>query len=39
MDSADRITELINRLEWALEAARAGGEDAVKLLEPPAVPQ
>jgi tetratricopeptide (TPR) repeat protein/GGDEF domain-containing protein len=38
MDSADRITELINRLEWALEAARAGGEDAVKLLEP-AVPQ
>ncbi len=39
MDSTDRITELINRLEWALDAARQSGSDAVKLLEPPALPQ
>jgi diguanylate cyclase (GGDEF)-like protein len=39
MDSTDRITELINRLEWALDAARQAGPDAVKLLEPPALPQ
>jgi diguanylate cyclase (GGDEF)-like protein len=39
MDSADRVTELINRLEWALEAARAAGENEVKLLEAPSLPQ
>ncbi|MBI3935226.1 MAG: GAF domain-containing protein [Acidobacteria bacterium] len=38
MDSTDRVTELINRAEWALEAARQAGLDAVKLLDPPALP-
>jgi diguanylate cyclase (GGDEF)-like protein len=35
MDSTDRVTELINRAESALEAARADGPDAVKLVSPP----
>ena len=38
MDSTDRVTELINRVEWALEAARQAGSDAIKLLDPPALP-
>jgi GGDEF domain-containing protein len=38
MDSTDRVTELINRVEWALEAARQAGSDALKLLDPPALP-
>ncbi|MBI4479601.1 MAG: tetratricopeptide repeat protein [Acidobacteria bacterium] len=38
MDSTDRVTELINRVEWALEAARQAGSDTVKLLDPPALP-
>jgi GGDEF domain-containing protein len=39
IDSTDRVTELINRAEAALEAARQEGLDAVKLLNPPELPQ
>jgi tetratricopeptide (TPR) repeat protein len=39
MDSTDRVTELINRLDWALEAACQAGSTAVKVLDPPALPQ
>jgi GGDEF domain-containing protein len=35
MDSTDRVTELINRVESALEAAHQEGPDAVKLANPP----
>ena len=37
MDSADIVTELINRLEGALEAAQQSGGNVSKLLEPPAL--
>jgi len=39
IDSTDRVTELINRAEWALEAARQAGADAVQLLDPPELAQ
>jgi len=39
IDTTDRVTELINRAEGALEAARQEGPDAVKLLIPPELPQ
>ena len=35
MDSADIVTELINRLECALEDAKQLGGNGSKLLEPP----
>ncbi|MBI4465705.1 MAG: tetratricopeptide repeat protein [Acidobacteria bacterium] len=35
MDSADVVTELVNRLEWALEEARKAGPNDTKVLEPP----
>jgi GGDEF domain-containing protein len=38
MDSPDRVTEMINRLELALDEARQTGAAAVKLLDAPAVP-
>ncbi|MBI3895704.1 MAG: tetratricopeptide repeat protein [Acidobacteria bacterium] len=37
MDTADVITELINRLEAALEAAQQDGEGITKLLDPPPI--
>jgi diguanylate cyclase with GGDEF domain len=37
MDSTDRVTELINRLEWALEAASQAGANGVKVLDPPSL--
>lgn len=35
MDNVDRVTELINRVEWALEDASKSGGGTVKILEPP----
>ena len=37
MDTADVVTELVNRLEWALEAALQAGLNDSKVLEPPAL--
>jgi len=37
MDAADVVTELVNRLEWALEAALQAGLNDTRVLEPPAV--
>ena len=37
MDNADIITELVNRLESALEAAQQDEENVTKLLDPPGV--
>ncbi|MBI4459828.1 MAG: tetratricopeptide repeat protein [Acidobacteria bacterium] len=37
MESADIVTELINRLESALEAAQENGGNVIRLLEPPGV--
>jgi diguanylate cyclase (GGDEF)-like protein len=39
MDTPDRVTELINRLEDALSSARHAGSATVKLLDPPALAQ
>ncbi|HWP84176.1 MAG TPA: GAF domain-containing protein, partial [Terriglobia bacterium] len=39
MDSTDRVTELINRAERALDEARREGPEAVKILEPPVLPR
>ena len=39
MESVDVVTELINRLEKALEAARLAGGNATRVLEPPALSQ
>jgi GGDEF domain-containing protein len=39
MDAPDRVTELINRLDWALDAARKAGSTTVKVLDPPALQQ
>lgn len=35
MDNTDRITELINRLEWALDEAAKTGGSGVQVLAPP----
>jgi diguanylate cyclase (GGDEF)-like protein len=37
MDGADLVTELVNRAEWALEAAQQPGSDGIRMLEPPVV--
>ena len=37
MDGADIVTELINRLECALEDAKQSGDNGSKLLEPPGI--
>jgi GGDEF domain-containing protein len=39
MDGTDIVTELINRVELALEEAQSTGGDSVKVLHPPAVPR
>ena len=39
MDNVDIVTELINRVEWALDAAQANGGGNTKVLEPPTLPQ
>ena len=35
MDNVDRVKELINRVEWALDGAAKAGAGTVKILEPP----
>jgi len=39
MDTVDIVTELINRVEWALDAAQANGGSSTKVLEPPTLPR
>ncbi|MSO20438.1 MAG: GAF domain-containing protein [Acidobacteria bacterium] len=38
MDNVDRVTELINRLEWALDDAVKEGGSNVKIVSPPLTP-
>jgi GGDEF domain-containing protein len=35
MDNVDRVTELINRVEWALDEAQKFGGGVVKIIDPP----
>lgn len=35
MDNVDRVTELINRVEWALDEAVRSGGGTVRVMEPP----
>ncbi|MBI2815829.1 MAG: GAF domain-containing protein [Acidobacteria bacterium] len=39
MDSTDIVTELINRVDSALEEAQSAGGDSTKVVEPPSLPR